>query len=77
MTVKDRTLADLLPGETATVRELRADGFLRNRLLDFGLVPGTKVEGVMSSPLGDPVAYLVRGTVLALRREDAEAVILQ
>lgn len=41
---------------------------LRQRLLDLGFVPGTRVEVLFASPLGDPVAYRVEGAVVALRR---------
>jgi ferrous iron transport protein A len=68
------TLATLQPGERGVVQSLRCKGLIRRRMLDLGMVPGTEVEAVMVSPNGDPVAYQVRGTLLALRREDAEAV---
>jgi len=42
--------------------------------MDLGLTPGTSVEAVLRSPLGDPTAYLVRGTMLALRRVQAEQI---
>jgi len=35
---------------------------------------GARVECIMKSPLGDPVAYLVKGAVIALRREDAASI---
>lgn len=43
----------------------------RRRLMDLGFVPGTEVEVAMVSPSLDPTAYLVRGTLIALRREQA------
>lgn len=46
-------------------------GFVRRRLLDLGLTPGTRVRTEMTSPVGDPRAVRVRGTVIALRREQA------
>lgn len=46
----------------------------RRRLLDLGFVPGTPVEVEMVSPGGDPTAYRVRGTVVALRREQANLI---
>ena len=48
---------------------------MRQRLEDLGFVSGTRVVSLMKSPLGDPVAYFVRGTVIALRREDAASVL--
>jgi len=43
---------------------------LRQRLRDFGLVPGTQVCRRFSSPAGDVVAIELRGSVLALRKQD-------
>jgi ferrous iron transport protein A len=45
-------------------------------LLDLGLTRDTVVEAVQKSPAGDPIAYLVRGAVIALRSEDASDVLL-
>jgi len=67
-------LSDLKPGERATVKALHCQGMMRRRLLDLGLGPRVSVEVVMRSPAGDPVAYRVRGTVIALRLQDAAEV---
>lgn len=66
-------LADLRPGERGRVIALApaCRGAERRRLLDLGFVPGTEVEVDLVSPLGDPTAYRVRGTLVALRREQA------
>lgn len=45
---------------------------IKRRLYDLGLIEGTSVQCVLTSPLGDPTAYLIRGAVIALRREDAK-----
>lgn len=68
-----RTLADLPLGASAKVVGLSAAcrGPARRRLLDLGVVPGTVVRAVMRSAGGDPVAYDVRGALVALRREQA------
>lgn len=44
----------------------------RRRLLDLGVVPGTEIRAVMRSAAGDPIAYDIRGALIALRREQAE-----
>lgn len=69
-------LCDLLPGQQAFVQKLTTCGNMRRRLLDIGLVEGTSVECVGKSPWGDPHAYLIRGAVIAIRRKDAESVIV-
>lgn len=70
---EERFLSGLRPGARATVLGLTpaCRGAERRRLLDLGFVPGTPVEVEMVSPAGDPTAYRVRGTVIALRREQA------
>jgi ferrous iron transport protein A len=47
------------------------------RLIDLGLVRGTRVTCVLKSPAGDPCAYLIRGALIALRRADADGVALE
>lgn len=44
----------------------------RRRLLDLGVVPGTEIRAVMRSAAGDPIAYDIRGALIALRQEQAE-----
>lgn len=46
-------------------------GLERRRLMDLGVVPGTLVEVEMVSPVGDPTAYRIRGSTIALRKEQA------
>ena len=67
-------LTFLSPGCKATVRGLSAEDSMRRRLQDIGLIEGTLIECVGKSPLGDPAAYLIRGTVIALRSADAAQV---
>ncbi len=69
-------LTDVPEGKKVTVKQLLPSGSLRRRLLDIGLVEGTNVECLQKSPAGDPVAYLIRGAVIALRSEDASAVLV-
>ncbi|MBW7883603.1 MAG: FeoA domain-containing protein [Caldilineaceae bacterium] len=73
------TLASLRVGQRATVRNLDGSlqGFTRRRLLDLGLTPGTTVTVAMRSFIGDPVAYRVRGSLVALRREQAAKVFVE
>lgn len=65
------TLADVPPGGAATVGGISPSctGVQRRRLLDLGIVPGTRVVAEMASPTGDPTAYRVRGALIALRRD--------
>lgn len=69
-------LNEIQEGESAVVKELTSTGSMRRRLLDIGLVEGTNIECLQKSPAGDPVAYLIRGAVIALRAEDSAAVLV-
>ena len=64
-------LSELELGERAYVTKVRQDTSISRRLLDIGLIPGTKVECVLMSPSLNPKAYMIRGAVIAVRNEDA------
>lgn len=66
---------DQLPvGSKGKVTALSLEGAERRRLLDLGMSIGAEVEAVRRSPLGDPVAYRVRGSTIAIRKEQAQRV---
>ena len=67
-------LSDLKVGEYGNVLSIDTDEKIKRRLLDIGLVPGTKVECLLKSPLGEPKAYNIRGCILALRSEDTKKI---
>lgn len=71
---EETSLDRLPPDRRAVVQEVFAQGAQRRRLQELGFVPGAQVECVGISPLGDPKAYQLRGTVIALRRRDARPV---
>lgn len=64
-------------GGFALVRELIADGSSRRRMLDLGLIQDTEVESLRRSPSGDPIAYQIRGAVIALRSEEASKILVE
>ena len=70
------SLNHVAEGQTVRVDELLATGSIR-RLLDIGLVEGTNVSCLQKSPAGDPVAYLIRGAVIAIRSEDSSQIVVE
>lgn len=64
-------------GKKAKVRELKSDGPVRRRMLDLGLISDTVVEALQRSPSGEPVAYAIRGAVIALRSEESSKIIVE
>lgn len=74
MTTLPVPLSTLKLGEKSNVVHLDVKGLLRRRILDLGIVPGTVLTCIGKAPAGDPIAYLVRNTVIALRNEDASQI---
>lgn len=70
------SLCDVPIGKKAKVTEI-SDGANRSRFLELGLSVGTAVEPLYRSPSQNPVAYNIRGAVIALRNEDAADVLVK
>ncbi len=70
------TLASLKPGESADVVRLSpaCRGLERRRLMDLGIVPGTRVGLERRGLTGGLSAYRVRGTIIGLRQEQARMI---
>lgn len=67
-------LSDLQPGDAGRIQSVSADSELRIRLMEMGLVPGTRVAVRSVAPTGDPMELWLRGYALSLRREEASCV---
>lgn len=72
-------LTTLKIGEQAHVTHLsaRCRGPERRRFLDMGILPGTEIQAELVSPSGDPVAYRIRGALIALRSEQANLIYVE
>lgn len=77
--IKYKTLDMLKNGEEAYVVGISpaVRGIQRRRLMDFGIVTGTKIRAELESLSGDPRGYFVRGTTVALRNKQAAAIFVQ
>lgn len=64
-------LCDMPVGSRFVIQRLDIEGTMRRRLLDLGFIPGGEVLVLQKSPLGDPVAYQVSQTTIALRKEES------
>ena len=66
-----KKLKDMKPGETGHIDALHGSGNVKHRLIDMGLVHGTKIHVMKFAPLGDPVEIKVKNFELALRNSEA------
>ncbi|MCD6425297.1 MAG: metal-dependent transcriptional regulator [Anaerolineales bacterium] len=70
------SLDSLQPGQTGVVTGISSlsRGVERRRLFDLGITPGTPIDVEMVNPGGDPTAYRIRGSVIALRSNQARLI---
>lgn len=68
------SLSDVSTGAYCHIAAVELEGLLRRRILDLGMIPGTLVKCVRRSAAGDPIAFAVRGSTIALRNEDARCI---
>ena len=70
--MKIENLNQLPLNKSGKINKIKCDEGIKRRLLDMGLVKGTEITPILISPSGDPRAFLVRGTIIAIRKEDAK-----
>lgn len=71
------TLCSLSAGERGVIDYIKKESPLRRRLADIGMIGETEVKCLQKSLFGDPAAYLVRDTVIAIRNDDAKYIIIK
>ena len=69
-------LTSVAVGTRATVSEINVSPAGRARLMEMGLLVGTKVELIRFAPLGDPIEIKIRGYNLTLRKSEAEQILV-
>ena len=69
-------ISNLRPGEEGKVSQVRAKGAVRQRLLDMGLLPDVVIRVERLAPTGDPVWISLKGSQIAIRRNEAKAVLI-
>lgn len=63
---------ELIPGADGMITKVSVRDELLTRFGDLGIIEGTKIRCVGKSPGGDPRAYLIRGSVIAIRADDCK-----
>lgn len=69
-------LTKLRLNQTGIIKEINCKASVKRRLLDLGLIPNTDITPILESIAGDSVAYEVRNIILAIRKEDADKIIV-
>ena len=71
-------LRDMAVGETGKIVAFqKGNKSYRKKLLAMGLTPKTEFSIIRYAPLGDPVEIQVRGFALSLRKDEADALVVE
>lgn len=71
-----KTAASLRFGEKVRINDIDSSNPSFRRLLEVGFTPGQEIELVNTSAFSDPMAFAVRGTLIAIRKNEAECIIV-
>ena len=73
--VKTQPLSTFKTGQLLQIKKIQLEGTMKRRLLDLGFIPGATIKVLQKSPLGDPTAYQVSNTTIALRNEESSLIL--
>ncbi len=71
------SLDEIQLNEKAIIKKVECQGNIKRRLLDLGFIKGTEITPILVSPSKDPRAFYIRGSTIALRKEDAKNVLVK
>lgn len=69
-------LSDLQPGDHGEVDQVKAQGPIRQRLLEMGFIRGARLKVEKLAPLGDPMELVIKGYHLSLRRDESACILV-
>ncbi|MBE6573318.1 MAG: ferrous iron transport protein A [Ruminococcaceae bacterium] len=70
-------LSDIKVGESCVAEVILSDSDIRHRFMDLGIIKGTKIKCLLMSSYNSIKAYSVRGKVIAIRKSDAEKILVR
>lgn len=71
------TLDKLKLNQSAIIKSIKSKKDIRRRLQDIGLINDTIVKCELISPAKDPIAYRIRGGLIAIRKSDSKDIIIE
>ena len=74
--VQELTLHQLELKEKAHIVKIQGEAALQTRLEEIGFVPGAEISYVSKTPFGGPKAYQLKGTKIALRKNDTHHIVI-
>ncbi len=77
MKKESTTLSKSVLGTIYEIISVNTNKTIQQRIFDLGIIPGAIIKPVQKSPLGDPTAYCIQGSIIALRNSDAANIIVK
>lgn len=71
-----KKLSQIKPNQMVTVSKLLSSGKSKQRLIDMGIYDGVRLKVKKLAPLGDPMEISVKDFTIAIRKSDAEQIIV-
>ncbi len=69
-----KSASELNSGEKGIISEIDCSHPSSRRILEVGFTPGQEIELVSKSIFQDPIAFSIRGTIIAIRKNEAECI---
>ena len=74
--MQELQLSNLRPGEACQLKSIGQFGSLRRRLRDLGMQPGCQIQCAFWAPSGSPMAFWIKGAMIALRKSDCQKILV-
>jgi ferrous iron transport protein A len=72
-----KNASELKIGDRAIIIDIDNSHPSFRRILEIGFTPGQEIELISSSIFNDPLAFSLRGTLIAIRKTEARCIIIQ
>ena len=72
-----KSINNLKPSQRGVIINIALPEQMKRRMFDLGLIEGTEIECTASAVLGEPKAYLIRGSVFAIRKEEGKKIFIR
>ncbi len=69
-----KTASELQYGEIGIIDDIDGEHPSSRRILEIGFTPGEAIELINKSAFNDPLAFSVRGTLIAIRKNEADCI---
>ncbi|HQY21235.1 MAG TPA: ferrous iron transport protein A [Ignavibacteria bacterium] len=71
-----KTAAEMKIGEKAIIEDIDNEHPSSHRLMEIGFTPGQEIELLNKSIFNDPISFSIRGTIIAIRKNEASSIII-